>query len=453
MFENLTERLNQAVREMRGHARINAEILDESLRTVRTALLEADVALPVVRDFIEQVRARSLDREVSASLTPGQMVVRIVQEELVRAMGGPGAALTLNVEPPAIILLAGLQGAGKTTTAVKLALWLTREKRKKVMLSSCDVYRPAAMEQLAVLARANALEYIEPPAGGQPRDIAAHALARARTGFADVLIVDTAGRLHVDAGMMQEVRELSGLLQPTDTLFVVDSMLGQDAVKSAAAFAEHLRLSGIVLSKTDGDARGGAALSARHVTGAPILFMGTGEKVEDFSEFLPDRVASRILGMGDVLGFIEEVERKADRGKAEALARKVRKGQGFDLDDLQQQLRQMRDMGGLAGLMSKLPGEMQMHAAAAPGTDEKQLKRMDAIINSMTPGERRRPEIINGSRKRRIAAGSGTAIQDVNRLLKQHQVMQKMMKRMARPGGIKGLVRGLGGRMPPGFPR
>lgn len=453
MFENLTERLDHVVRELKGHARLSEEILDRSLRDVRTALLEADVAVPVVREFIRQVRERALDREVAASLTPGQMVVKIVSEELIRTLGGKPAVLRLNVDPPAIILLAGLQGAGKTTSAVKLAHWLRDEQRKKVMLVSCDVHRPAAMDQLELLCRQHDLDCIQASGAAHPEAIAADAVVKARSRFADVLIVDTAGRLHVDEEMMAEVRRLHAVLQPSDTLFVVDSMMGQDAVRAAAAFAGSLALSGVILSKTDGDARGGAALSVRQVTGQPILFMGTGEKVEEFVPFQPDRIASRILGMGDVLGLIEEVERKTDREKAGELARKVRKGRGLDFNDFRDQLHQMRSLGGVAALMDKLPGAAQLPAAVSAQADELHLNRLEAIINSMTPAERRRPDNINGSRKRRIALGSGTQIQDVNRLLKQFQQMQKMMKRLAKGGGMKNLLRGLGGNLPPGFPR
>ncbi|MBI2970582.1 MAG: signal recognition particle protein [Gammaproteobacteria bacterium] len=441
MFEHLSEGLQRVVRDLRGHARLNEDILDKSLRDVRLALLEADVAVPVVRQFIDQVRTRAMDREVASSLTPGQMVIKIVREELVRTMGDAAAPLRPGTGAPAVILLAGLQGAGKTTTAVKLAVWLRNEGRKKVTLAGCDVYRPAAMVQLEQLCRQNDLECLEPAAGARPEEIARDALARARSRFAQVLIVDTAGRLHVDEEMMAELRRLYEVLSPSDTLFVVDGMMGQDAARAAAAFSERLPLTGVILSKMDGDARGGAALSVRQVAGAPILFMGTGEKAGDFTVFQPDRVASRILGMGDVLGLIEEVERKTDRRKAEQLARKVRGGKGLDLDDFRDQLRQMRSLGGLAGLLDNLPGAMQIPAAAAQ-MDESHVKRLEAIICSMTAVERRRPEIINGSRKKRIAAGSGTRIQEVSRLLKQFQQAQKMMKRLKKAGGMDKLLRG-----------
>jgi signal recognition particle subunit SRP54 len=452
MFENLTSRLDRIVRELRGTARITESSLDQALREVRMALLEADVALPVVRAFMDGVRGKALGTEVLMSLTPGQAVVRIVREELQAVLGADGA-LRLDGPAPAVILMAGLQGAGKTTTVAKLGRWLREQKRRKVLVASTDVYRPAALEQLERLSRENHLEYFPAAAHEAPRAIATAALHKARATFSDVLILDTAGRLHVDEDMMREIRELHGIARPTDTLFVVDGMMGQDAVRAAAAFAGALPLTGIVLTKMDGDARGGAALSARHATGAPILFMGTGEKIADLQPFQAERIASRILGMGDVLSLIEEMERKTDREQVEALAHKLRKGRGFDLDDFRAQLRQMRDMGGLAGLLDKLPGGLQVPHGMVQQVDDRQLVRLDAIIGSMTPAERRRPEIVNGARKRRIAAGSGTQIQDVNRMLKQFDQLQKMMKRMNRKGGMANVMRGLSGRFPGGFPR
>jgi signal recognition particle subunit SRP54 len=454
MFENLTERLDRVFRELRGHARITGEHLDSALRQVRMALLEADVALPVVREFIDEVRKRAEGREVAASLTPGQEVIRIVRDELVRLMASDGASLHLDSKPPVVILLAGLQGAGKTTTAAKLAVWLRGERKKRVLLTSCDVYRPAAIEQLAVLARDNDIAWEPPPEGASPEAIAEAGLKRAKAMLADVLIVDSAGRLHVDDGMMAEIARVHAVLQPADTLFVVDSMMGQDAVKAAAAFSAAVPLTGVILTKVDGDARGGAALSVRHVTGKPILFMGTGERVTEFQPFQAERVVSRILGMGDVLSLIEDVERRTDKEKAEELARKLRKGKGIGLEDFRDQLRQMREMGGVGALLDKLPGAHQLPPGVAAQVDDRRIVHFEAIINSMTPAERRRPEIINGSRKKRIAAGSGTTIQDVNRLLKQFTQMQKMMKRMSRKGGIANLLRGMGGAFPPGgFPR
>lgn len=451
MFDNLTGRLSRVIRELRGQARLTDENIADTLREVRLALLEADVALPVVRDFIEHVRQRSLGQEVKTSLSPGQVMVRNVRDELIAIMGEANVSLRLNTQPPAIIMMAGLQGAGKTTTVAKLGKWLQKQHNKKVMTVSCDVYRPAAIEQLRLLATENSLEFLPSDASQSPLDIAAQALVQARKQFMDVLLVDTAGRLHIDDDMMAEIRQLHDTLQPTDTLFVVDSMLGQDAVNSARAFDAALPLTGVILTKTDGDARGGAALSVRHVTGKPILFMGTGEKIDELSPFHPDRVASRILGMGDMLSLIEEVEEKADLKQAEKLARKIKKGSGFDLSDFREQLRQMQNMGGLSSLMDKLPGMGQLPAAAANQVNDKELVKLGAIIDSMTPQERRFPAVLNGSRKKRVASGSGTQVQDINRLLKQFKQMQKMMKRMSKKGGMANLMRGLGGNMPRGY--
>ena len=451
MFENLTARLDRAVRELRGSARITEELLDTSLREVRMALLEADVALPVVRDFIVRAREKALGADVLASLTPGQAVVRIVRDELQAILGMDGA-LRLAGTPPAVILMTGLQGAGKTTTAAKLGRWL-REQRKSVLLASTDVYRPAAMEQLQRLCQENQLEYFPAATTEAPVAIAAAALQKARAKFMDVLVIDTAGRLHMDAAMMDEARKLHAMLNPSDTLFVVDSMMGQDAVRAAAAFSAALPLSGVILTKMDGDARGGAALSVRHATGVPILFLGSGEKTADLQPFQAERIVSRILGMGDMLSLIEEVERKTDRKQADELVQKLRRGKGFDLDDFRGQLQQMRNLGGLNGLMDKLPGGMHIPREMVQQVDERQLARLDAIISSMTRAERRRPDLINGSRKRRIACGSGAAIQDVNRLLKQFDQAQKMMKRLNKKGGMANMMRGLSGRMPGGFPR
>ncbi len=450
MFDGLRGRLSQVVKELRGQARLSEENIAAALREVRMALLEADVALPVVKDFLAQVKAKALGREVLKSLRPGQAVIKIVQDELISLMGQTNAALNFNTQPPAVILLAGLQGAGKTTTAAKLGRWL-QARQKQVMTVSCDIYRPAAIEQLKVLSDENALSFFPSEAAQRPVAIAKAALAQARRQFVDVLIVDTAGRLHVDAAMMDEIRALHAALNPSDTLFVVDSMMGQDAVNAARAFDDALPLTGAVLTKADGDARGGAALSVRQVTGKPILFMGTGEKSTELTPFHPQRIASRILGMGDVLSLIEEVEQKADKDKAAQLAKKIKRGRGFDLDDYQEQLGQMQDMGGLAAMIDKMPGLPQMPAAAANQMDDARLTRLGAIINSMTRQERRHPAIINGSRKRRIAAGSGTQIQDVNRLLKQFNQMQKMMKKLSRKGGMAKMMRGLHGNMPPGF--
>ena len=451
MFDNLTGRLSQVIRELRGQARLTEDNIADALREVRMALLEADVAVPVVRDFIEHVRQRSLGQEIKTSLSPGQVLIRNVHDELIAIMGETNVSLNLNTRPPAIILMAGLQGAGKTTTVAKLGKWLHKQQGRKVMTVSCDIYRPAAIEQLRLLSNDNGLEFFSSTADQSPLDIATAALSQARRQFMDVLLVDSAGRLHIDADMMAEIRRLHAVLEPTDTLFVVDSMLGQDAVNSARAFDTALPLTGVILTKTDGDARGGAALSVRQVTGKPILFMGTGEKVDELTPFYPDRVASRILGMGDVLSLIEEVEEKADLQQAEKLARKIKKGSGFDLADFREQLRQMQNMGGLSSLMDKLPGMGQIPAAAVNQVNDRELIKLGAIIDSMTVRERRFPAVINGSRKKRIAAGSGTEIQDINRLLKQFKQMQKMMKRMTKKGGMANLMRGLGGNLPRGY--
>ena len=451
MFDNLTGRLSEVVRQLRGQARITEENIGSTLREVRLALLEADVALPVVKEFIEHVRSRALGTDVSASLTPGQQVIKIVHDELVEIMGGAQGSLVLNQQPPIIILLAGLQGTGKTTTAAKLGRWLRQNGKRSVMTVSCDVYRPAAIEQLKVLSEENELEFFQSEPSEDPVDIARRALLEARRRFADVLIVDSAGRLHIDDEMMTEISKLHSELNPSNTIFVVDSMMGQDAVNAAKSFGSSLSLTGVILTKTDGDARGGAALSVRHVTGKPILFMGTGEKASDLSVFHPERVASRILGMGDMLSLIEEVQKKADHDKARKLERKIKKGKGFDMEDLRDQLVQMKNMGGLGGLMDKLPGMPGLPAGAASQVDNRQLDRLEAIINSMTVQERRFPAVINGSRKKRIAAGSGNQVQDVNRLLKQYKMMQKMMKKIGKKGGMANLMRGLGGGLPPGL--
>ncbi|NKB39201.1 MAG: signal recognition particle protein [Gammaproteobacteria bacterium] len=451
MFDNLSDRLTKVLKDLRGHGRLNEDNISEALREVRMALLEADVALPVVKEFIEHVKSKAISQEVMSSLTPGQAVIKIVNDELVQMMGESNVSLNMNTQPPAVILMAGLQGAGKTTTVGKLGRWLKEKQKKKVMTVSCDIYRPAAIEQLRVLASDNQLEFFESTVEQDPVDIARAAIKQASAQFMDVLIVDTAGRLHVDGGMMDEVKSLHSAINPSDTIFVIDSMLGQDAVNSAQAFNTTLPLTGVILTKTDGDARGGAALSVRQVTGKPILFIGTGEKSDELSPFHPDRVASRILGMGDVLSLIEEVEEKADKEKAEKLAKKLKKGKGFTLTDFNDQLDQMKNMGGMGGLLDKLPGAGQIPQAALNQVDDKQMGKLQAIISSMTLDERKRPALINGSRKKRIANGSGTQIQDVNRLLKQFNQMQKMMKKMSKKGGMQKMMRGLGGNLPPGF--
>ena len=450
MFETISERLGQTLKGLRGQGRLTEDNISSALREVRMALLEADVSLPVVRDFIEHVKQRALGQEVMNSLTPGQAVIKIVNQELVSLMGESNAGLNLNVQPPAIILVAGLQGAGKTTSVAKLARYLKEELHKKVSVVSCDIYRPAAIEQLKTLANEINVEFISSAPDQDPEKIAGNAVEQARRHYSDVLIVDSAGRLHIDNEMMHEIQRVQAALQPVETLFVVDSMTGQDAVNAAKAFNDALPLTGVILTKTDGDARGGAALSVRHITGKPVKFMGTGEKTSALTPFYPDRIASRILGMGDVLSLIEEVEKKTDKEKAQKLAKKIQQGKRFTLEDFREQLLQMRNMGGLGNLMDKLPGMPAIPQQVDTEKGNREFVKFEAIINSMTPHERRKPDIINGSRKKRISAGSGTQIQDVNRLLKQFGQMQKMMKRFSKKGGMKGFLRGMGGKLPPG---
>ena len=447
MFENLTARLARVVKTLRGEARLTEVNIQEALREIRVALLEADVALPVVRELVARVREKALGQEVVGSLTPGQAAVGVVYRELVALMGGANDALNLATQPPAVILLAGLQGSGKTTTVGKLARWLKADLGKKVLLASCDVYRPAAIEQLRTLAAQAGAEFFPAAAGERPADIAARALDFARRHYAEVLIVDSAGRLAIDAAMMREIGELHAALKPVETLFVVDAMQGQDAVNTAKAFADALPLTGVILTKLDGDARGGAALSVRHVTGKPVKFAGVGEKLDGLEAFHPDRMASRILGMGDVLSLIEDVQKRVDRGDAERLAQKVKSGKGFDLEDFKQQVAQMKNLGGVAGLLDKLPADLARMAQGAPQMDDKAIRRLEGIINSMTREERAKPELIKASRKRRIAAGAGVSVQEVNRLLKQFEQTQKMMKLMAK-GGIAKMMRGLKGMFP-----
>jgi len=451
MFENLTGRLSDAARSLSGKGRITESNIKDTLRQVRLALLEADVALPVVKTFIDNIREQAVGEEVSKSLTPGQALVKIIHGELVRILGAEYAPLDLKAQAPVVVLLAGLQGAGKTTTAAKLAKRLIEKDKKRVMLVSVDVYRPAAILQLETLAKEVGALHCPSSDSDKPVAIVDRALDDARRSHADVLIVDTAGRLHVDDEMMQEVVSIHARANAHETLFVVDSMAGQDAVNAAAAFDHSLPLTGVVLTKADGDAKGGVALSVREITGKPIRFLGVGEKVDALEAFHPDRMASRILGMGDVLTLVEELEDKVSKDKAEKLAKKLKKGRGFDLSDLKDQLEQMMNMGGMAAMLDKLPIPGKVNTAALKDSaNEKQLSRQVGIINSMTPGERRFPKIINGSRKKRIAAGSGLQIQDVNRLLKQFTQMEKMMRKMSR-GGMKKMMRGMpGGGLPPG---
>ena len=451
MFENLTNRLSGTIQKLRGQGRLSEDNIKDSLREVRMALLEADVALPVIKEFIDKVRERAVGQDVLQSLSPGQALVRIVNDELVSIMGEACDELDLTTRPPAVILMAGLQGSGKTTSTGKLARWLKERKNKSVLVTSCDVYRPAAIDQLQTLAAEVEVDFFPSSTEQSPVGIATAALDHARKHHLDVLIVDTAGRLHIDEQMMAEIQQIHSAVEPIETLFVVDSMTGQDAANTARAFHEALPLSGVVLTKTDGDARGGAALSIRHITGKPIKFLGVGEKNDALEPFHPDRVASRILGMGDVLSLVEDVERKVDKNKAEKLASKLKKGKRFDLGDFHDQLEQMMSMGGMAGMIDKLPGMSQLPQDVKSKVNDREMHRMLAVIRSMTAKERRFPNIIKGSRRRRIAAGSGTQVQDVNRLLKQFTQMQKMMKKMS-GGGMKNMLRGMKGRMPQGFP-
>jgi signal recognition particle subunit SRP54 len=451
MFDRLTERLSGAINALTGRGRLTEENIADALRQVRMALIEADVAVPVVKSFIDSVKVRALGAEVQQSLTPGQVFIKILHDELVKTMGEPGQGLNLRHPAPVVILLAGLQGAGKTTTAAKLARLLLAQK-KRVLLTSVDVYRPAAITQLERLAAQVGADFRPVDAGAAPVAIATAALEHARRGVYDVLIVDTAGRLHVDDEMMAEVREVDRAVAAHERLFVVDSMAGQDAVNAARAFNAALDLTGVILTKADGDARGGAALSVRQVTGRPILFLGMGEKVDALEPFHPERVASRILGMGDVLSLVEQVQAQVDRDKAEKLAKKIQKGKGFDFNDLRDQMQQLEQMGGVGALLDKLPGGLAA-AAKVPNAGQmagKEVRRQIALINSMTPAERRNPDLIDASRKRRIAKGSGLQVQDVNRLMKQQMQMQQMMKQFSKLG-MRGLMRTLGGRMPPGF--
>ncbi len=447
MFESLTQRLSGTMERLRGRGRLTEENIREATREVRIALLEADVALPVVQALIERIKVRAVGQEVLKSLTPGQALIKVVRDELTAVMGAQATELNLNVPAPAVILMAGLQGAGKTTTVGKLAKLLKEKRKKKVMVVSADVYRPAAIEQLKTLAEQVDVTFFPSESSQQPVDIVRAAIAAAKKSFIDVLLVDTAGRLAIDEAMMDEIKALHAAVNPVETLFVVDSMTGQDAANTAKAFGEALPLTGVVLTKTDGDARGGAALSVRYITGKPIKFVGTGEKVDGLDVFHPERVASRILDMGDVLSLVEQVEGQVDKDKAQKLAEKVAKGKKFDLNDMRDQLEQMQNMGGIGSLMEKLPGLGQVPEHLKQQVSQgKEVPRMIAIIGSMTKKERRNPNLLNGSRRARIAAGSGTTPADVNKLMKQYMQMEKMMGKMAR-GGMKGMMRGLQGMM------
>lgn len=446
MFQNLSDRLSRSLSKITGKARLNHDNIQDTLREVRKALLEADVALPVVKAFVTRVRKRAQGVEVSRALNPGQQFLKIVESELAAVMGEANETLNLAAKPPAVVMMAGLQGAGKTTSVAKLAKFLKEKQKKKVLVVSADIYRPAAIKQLETLAGEVEAEFFPSSADQKPIDIANGAIEQAKKIFADVVIVDTAGRLHIDDELMDEIKSLHAAIDPIETLFVIDAMIGQDAVNTAKAFDEALPLTGVILTKADGDARGGAALSVRHVTGKPIKFLGMGEKVDALEPFHPERLASRILGMGDVMSLIEEAESKLDKAKADKLVQKVKKGKSFDLEDLRDQLQQMQNMGGMTSVLEKLPGMGNIAQMAEQANVTSQFKQMDAIINSMTPAERQNPDILNGSRKRRITVGSGTDIQDLNRLLKQHKQMAKMMKKM-KGGGMAKMMRGMNGML------
>jgi signal recognition particle subunit SRP54 len=442
MFDNLTDRLSITLKKLKGQGRLTEDNIKEALREVRMALLEADVSLPVVTDFIGRVREGALGQDVQTSLTPGQAMIKLVQSELVKVMGAANESLNLNAVPPAVILMAGLQGAGKTTTVAKLGRWLQENQKKKVGVVSADVYRPAAIKQLEMLANEVELVFFDSDLSQQPIDIAKNAIEAAKKKFLDVIIIDTAGRLHIDDEMMGEIKALHAAINPVETLFVVDSMTGQDAAITAKAFNDALPLTGVILTKADGDARGGAALSIRHITGKPIKFIGVGEKTTALEPFYPDRIASRILGMGDMLSLIEEIEQKVDKQKAEKFARKMQKGKGFDLEDFREQLQQMQSMGGVSSMLDKLPGMGNVPQEMKDKVNDKELARQIAVIGSMTMQERRYPDLIKGNRKKRIAAGCGQQLQDVNRILKQFLMMQKMMKKF-KSGNMANMLRGI----------
>jgi len=447
-FNHLSERLNKVIKNLTGQGRLTEANIEDTLRDIRIALLEADVALPVAKEFIDHIKVKAIGKEVMESLKPGEVLIKLVHDELVAVMGEFNEQLNLKAQPPAVILMAGLQGSGKTTTVAKLARWLQQTQKKSVLVASADIYRPAAIDQLATLAKTIGVEFYPSDASQDPINIAHGAIQTAKNKVIDVVILDTAGRLHIDEGMMTEIKRLHAAINPIETLFVVDSMTGQDAANTAKAFNDALPLTGVILTKADGDARGGAALSIRHITGKPIKFIGVGEKIDALEPFYPDRIASRILGMGDILTLVEEAERNLDKAKAEKLAKKIKKGKAFDLEDFRDQLKQIHNMGGVMGIMSKLPGINQLPPHVKEQLNDKKLVEIEAIINSMTPKERRFPDSIRNSQKRRIALGSGTSIQAINQLLKQFLQMQKMMKKMSKKGGIMKLMRGMQGKFP-----
>ena len=452
MFDTLSGKFTDIFTKLRGYGRLTEKNINDGLRDIRMALLEADVSLPVVKTFVEDIRVRSLEKEVLSSLTPGQAITKIVNEELVTLLGKDNEPLKLNTRPPAVIFLAGLQGAGKTTTCAKLGVYLKEKENKNVALVSCDVYRPGAIKQLQVLAKENNLAWLESSELDKPIEIAKNGLSIAKRKHFDILIVDSAGRLHVDDMMMQEIKSLHSILNPIETLFIVDSMMGQDAVNAAAEFNNILPLTGSILTKADGDARGGAALTVKYITGKPIKFIGVGERSEDLSLFNPDRIASQILGMGDVLTLIEDIEKKTDKEKSLKLSKKIKKGKGFNLDDFKDQIKQMSSMGGISNIIDKLPGTNKLPGNITSQINDSEFIRLVAIIESMTRKERFNPKIINGSRKKRIAFGSGTKVQDINKLLKQFNHMQKMMKKFSNKGGLSNALKGINGGKPSGFP-
>lgn len=447
-FSHLSDRLNKVIKNLTGQGRLTESNIKDTMRDIRIALLEADVALPVAKEFIEHVQEKAIGKEVMESLKPGEVLIKLVHDELVSIMGESNAELNLKAQPPAVVLMAGLQGSGKTTTVAKLARWLQQNQKKSVLVTSADIYRPAAIDQLETLAKNVGAEFFPSDPSQNPVDIARGAIQTAKNKVIDVVIIDTAGRLHIDEEMMAEIKRLHAAIDPVETLFVVDSMTGQDAANTAKAFNDALPLTGVILTKTDGDARGGAALSIRHITGKPIKFIGVGEKIDALEPFYPDRIASRILGMGDIISLVEEAERNLDRSKAEKLVKKIKKGKSFDLEDFRDQLKQIHNMGGVMGIMNKLPGMNQLPQNVRDQFNDRKLVEIEAIINSMTPKERRFPDVIRNSQKRRIALGSGTSIQSINQLLKQFMQMQKMMKKMSKKGGLMKMMRGMQGKMP-----